>query len=107
MAFSSLLIEQITFDADDTRCKNQCITLTSTDSLVHYDYSDFPDKNQLFLSSSKQSDSSDFFQCINPDPQANNHSSTKFSYNQSNQILDNANDLLSLVIDSSDQNQGE
>ena len=42
MAFSSMSIEQITFEVDDTRCNNQKIK--SSDSLVHYDYSEFPNQ---------------------------------------------------------------
>lgn len=44
MAFSSLSIEQLTFDADDKRCQNQ--SLDSFESLVNYD-SEFPQRESL------------------------------------------------------------
>lgn len=49
MAFSSSLsIEQVTFDADDTRCSKQ--NINSFESLVNFD-SEFP-KKESFLSNS-------------------------------------------------------
>ena len=44
MAFSSLSIEQLTFDADDKRCKKQSVD--SFESLVNYD-SEFPQRESF------------------------------------------------------------
>ena len=48
MAFSSLSIEQLTFEADDRRCTKQSID--SFESLVNYD-SEFPKKESLVFKS--------------------------------------------------------
>jgi hypothetical protein len=94
MAFSSMSIEQITFEVDDTRCNDQKIK--SSDSLVHYDYSEFP--NQI----------NDYSFNHENDKNINNKSIDSGDINNNNPYEENSNQpIITLITKSNTVNNQE